>query len=103
MGLNEIIGLITMVISIVGFTVAAIHAKFYFHSNKTLSKRLKWVFISDALIYLITGIFGFWAVFQGDLFSAIAYQFIRIPILLLNIIAGVKLYVTYKEIYQELK
>jgi len=103
MNLNEAIGLITMIISIVGFIVAAVHAKFYVHSTKTLSKRLKWVFISDALIYLITGIFGFWAVFQGDLFSAIAYQFIRIPILLLNISAGVRLYLTYKEIYQELK
>ena len=103
MGLNEIIGFITMVISIVGFTVAAIHAKFYFHSNKTLSKRLKWVFISDALIYLITGIFGYWAVFQGDITSAIAYQLIRVPILLLNIVAGVRLYITYKDIYQDLK
>ena len=103
MNLNEIIGIITIIISIVGFIVASFHAKFYFHSQKTLSRRLKWVFISDALIYLITGIFGFWAVFQGDISSAMAYQFIRVPILLLNIIAGIRLYITYKEIYAELK
>ena len=97
MNINELIGLITIGISIVGFIVAVIHARFYLKSNKKLSRRLKWVFVSDALIYFITGIFGFWAVFQGDIHSAIAYQVIRIPILLVNIIAGVRLYITYKE------
>ena len=103
MGLNETIGLLTILISIVGFIVAIVHARFYLKSNKQLSRRLKWVFVSDALIYFITGIFGFWAVFQGDIYSAIAYQLIRIPILLLNIIAGVRLYLTYKEMYADLK
>jgi hypothetical protein len=95
MNINEVIGLITLMISILGFVVAITHANFYIKSPRTLSKRLKWVFLSDALIYLITGVFGFWAVFQGDIVSAISYQVIRIPILLLNIVAGVKLYLTY--------
>jgi cell shape-determining protein MreD len=103
MDTNEVIGLITLMVSIVGFIVATVHARFYLDSHKNLSIRLKWVFISDALIYLITGVFGFWAVFQGDLYSAIVYQFVRVPILLLNIVAGVRLYLTYKEIYREEK
>jgi len=101
--LNEAIGLITIGISVIGFFVAIVHARFYLNSNKQLSRRLKWVFVSDALIYFITGVFGFWAVFQGDIYSAIAYQVIRIPILLLNIFAGVRLYLTYKEMYADLK
>ena len=99
MNINELIGLITIGIAIIGFIVSIMHARFYVKSNKKLSRRLKWVFVSDALIYFITAVFGFWAVFQGDIHSAIAYQLIRIPILLLNIFAGVRLYMIYKEMY----
>jgi hypothetical protein len=88
-------------VSILGFVVAMTHANFYIKSTRTLSRRLKWVFLSDAFIYLITGVFGFWAVFQGDIVSAISYQLIRIPILLLNIVAGVKLYLTYNLIAKQ--
>jgi len=99
MSLNDAIGAITIVVSIVGFIITLSHAKFYLRSHKKLSKRLKYVFLTDSLIYFITAVFGFWAIFQGDINSAIAYQIIRIPILLLNIIAGVKLYLTYKEVH----
>lgn len=98
----DLVGVITLFISVVGFIVAIHHAKFYLGSSKKLSRRLKWVFFSDAMIYAITGVFGFWAVFQGDLTNAIIYQVLRIPILLFNIFAGIKLYLTYQTLYEEL-
>jgi len=98
MNINEFIGLITIFVSGIGFIITIVHVRFYLRSHKVLSRRLKHVFLTDSLIYFITAVFGFWAIFQGDIESAIAYQIIRIPILLLNIIAGIRLYLAYKDI-----
>lgn len=98
MDMIEIIGTLTILLSLVGLSVALSFLLFFGQSRKPLARRLKLVFLSDALIYFVTALFGFWAYFEWSFSTAIALQWLRIPVLALNIIASVMLYRHYRQL-----
>lgn len=93
---SETAGIITIVISTAGLFVALSHFVFFNKSNNKLAKKIKTVFLADAMIYMITGIFGVWAYLEWSFETAIFFQYVRIPILLLNVWASWRLYKHYK-------
>jgi len=96
--LNTIVGIITILISTVGAWFAMKHFLFYNRVKTELSSRLKMVFLSDALIYIITLMFGLWAFFQWGFEVAIIFQYVRVPLLILNMVASVRLMYVYTHI-----
>ena len=93
-------GVLTIIVSFIGAFVAFWHVFFYQKSKSEIAKKMKAVFFSDGLIYLITLAFGLWALYEWGYDAAIAMHVIRIPILLLNIWASVRLYNHYKELHE---
>jgi len=91
------LGILTILISVVGGVIAFYHFAFYSKAKDiNLSQKLRLVFLSDALIYFITLMFGMWALFHWTFEAALVLHFIRIPLLMLNICASVRLYMHYK-------
>jgi len=99
--LHGIIGATTTIISLAGAYLALKHYLFYRTVKEKLSSRIKFVFLTDALIYLITLAFGIWALVDYGFAVAVSLQIVRIPLLLLNIIASVRLFILYKELSEE--
>ncbi len=100
--IHTIVGIITMFMSVLGMVLSTRHYLFYRRARKNiLSKRLRNVFITDAMIYGITLVFGLWALFDWGFSAAITFQIIRIPILLLNIVASYRLFILYKHMLKE--
>ncbi len=95
---SHLAGVLTILISIVGIAVALTHFAFFSKTTAPLGRRVKYVFLTDAAIYFVTALFGFWAFLELSYEAAIVLQYIRIPILLLNIWASVRLYGHYKNI-----
>jgi hypothetical protein len=91
------VGLLTTFVSLVGCTISFKHALFYRKADSELSKRVKRVFTTDGLIYLITMCFGLWALFDLSHNTAIIMHWIRIPLLVSNIWASYRLYSHYSK------
>lgn len=94
----SILGFITIFISIVGFIVAFRQFLFFRRSGEEISKRLGFVFFTDAAIYGATGFFGFLAFFHLPETEWVNGFAIRIPILIMNILASIRLYAHYKKL-----
>ena len=95
---SDITGFLTTIISIVGGIVSLYHFRFFHKGEGHLSKRLKCVFLADSLIYWITAGFGIWSFMEWSFGTAIAIQYIRLPILLFNVYACVRLYNYYRKL-----
>lgn len=89
-------GLLTISISSVGAYIAFKHAIFYKDGDSSLGKKLRYVFFTDGLIYLITLLFGGWVFLNLPTNAAYALHWARHPILLANILASINLYRHYK-------
>lgn len=100
---HNIVGTMTVSASIVGLVLALFHYKFYTRVDSKLSNALKRVFLSDALIYATTISFGVWAFFEASFGTALWLHIIRVPIILLNIVAALNLYKMYSALTIECK
>lgn len=95
-----ITGLLTTIISCLGMFFSFKHFLFYSRMyNNDLARRIRNIFITDSMIYSITFYFGLWAIYNWGFGSAVTAQIIRIPILVLNVIASYRLYVLYKQLH----
>ena len=92
-----LIGVLTAVVSLFGLIVVTRHYLFY-KGDTELSANLKRVFMSDMAVYGITFLFGIWALLEWSFGTALALHVMRIPILLFNIYAAIKLYTYYKSL-----
>jgi len=95
---SELAGIATILISVCGIALALTHFFFFGKSKNLLANKVKYVFLTDASIYLVTILFGLWSFLSLDNSTAVVFQYIRIPILILNIWASVRLYKHYKEL-----
>ena len=91
-------GLVTVVISSIGAIVCMHHFKFFRGSTTVIAKRLRLVFLTDALIYISTISFGVFSYlgFTGEDFTIL--YVIRMIVFVVNILAAFKLYQTYRKI-----
>lgn len=92
------IGLTTMMVSLAGMIITAYHYLFFSRSDEGLAPTVARVFLSDSIIYLITLLFGVWALFDLGFKVAMNLQIIRIPILLFNIYATYRLFQSIKSL-----
>ena len=89
--------LFTVMISLIGSAITFIHYRFFKTSNLTLSKRIKLVFLSDSLIYLVTFLMGIGLFF--NLSALIHYDVIVRPfVLTLNVYATIRLFYYFRSI-----
>lgn len=92
--LREVAEVLTVVISFLGAFIAVKHAAFYNHSESELSKKMRSVFATDALIYIVTLIMGLGLFFNWH--AVIHFDVIVRPLaLLLNVWASIRLYRHY--------
>lgn len=94
----ELIGIGTILASIIGLIVTLCHVHFFHKTNLPLGRKVKFVFLTDSGIYLMTILFGFWAFLDLGFKTALTLHILRIPLILLNIYAGIQLYRVYKQI-----
>ena len=88
---------LTIIFSAIGAAVALHHAKFFRGQESTLVARLKDVFFTDALVYLITLVMGVGLYWNLNLL--VKYDILIRPlVLLMNIIATIRLYKHYKQV-----
>ena len=97
MTMEQIVGFLTILISTIGMFIAFKHFAFYRSSDNELSKRISRVFLTDGLIYVITLAFGVWAYMAWPFDVALWMQWMRIPILILNVVASVMLFRHYQQ------
>ena len=95
---NTMIGLLTIIVSSIGVYITSKHASFFRKTDNGLGKSLKYIFTSDALIYIITLLFGVWALFDLGFAIALSLHVIRIPLLILNIMASLHILKVYRDI-----
>jgi len=94
--LSDVVGLVTIVVSAVGATLAFAHATFYRRSEKEVARKLVRVFATDGFIFSITLAFGIWAFLGLSFDQAIVLHWIRVPLLAMNIVASWSLYRHYR-------
>ena len=87
--LADILGLITILVSFIGFVFGVHRVVQFFKLKGELSDRLAGVFLSDSLIYLVTVLFGLMT-FLGKDADIILYP-VRIIFICLNIYFGYRL------------
>ena len=85
-----------MVFSLVGVLISLRHAVFYRASDKSLSRKMRNVFLTDGFIYAITLTFGVWAFFGLSQHAAYIMHWVRLPLLAANIYASIRLYKHYQ-------
>lgn len=100
----SLLGLVTVLISIVGIAIAVKQAIYLAKPGGGISSKLSHVFWTDAGIYFITVIFGILAFITPWRGCIIDYQwivafFVRLPLLAINILASWNLYQHYKMIH----
>lgn len=96
-----VIGLTTLLVSSVGLAVTFYHYFFFSKSQEGLAPAVARLFLSDAIIYLITLFFGIWALFDLGFNLAMNLLAIKIPILLFNIYAYYRLFLSIKSVRSE--
>lgn len=94
----NLLGLITIALSLTGAFVVGAHAIFFHKSDKPIANKIRNVFITDCLLYCITFFFGLGAVMDFKSYEFAEFYLVRILIIALNIVAGIRLYQHYKEI-----
>lgn len=94
----NLLGLITIALSLLGAVVVAAHALFFHKSDKPIASRIRNVFLTDCLLYAVTFFFGLGAMLDFKSYEFWPFYLVRILIIALNIAAGVRLYQHYKEI-----
>lgn len=88
---------ITIIVSVLGIAVTLAHYINLKSSQRQLSKRLRAVFYTDALVYLVTFIMGVGLFYELKLL--VHYDVIIRPLVLtLNVIAGYRLYRHLREL-----
>lgn len=97
MFLREPVELLTVFISLIGISVTYLHFHFFKTSDLPLSKRIKLVFLSDSLVYLVTFLMGIGLFF--NLSALVHYDIIIRPfVLMLNVYATIRLFYHFKSI-----
>jgi len=94
---SDLVGVLTVVVSAIGLFVALAHSMFFVRSESRIASKLKFIFFTDAMIYATTLSFGLWAMFALSINTALYLQWVRIPILILNIYASLRLYSHYRQ------
>ena len=93
--MEQIIGGLTLVTSTVGFIVAVTHSNFFGKDHSSIARKFRYLFITDAAIYLVTMLFGVWAFFDLGFTLALILHVVRIPLIIANVTASVLLYQVY--------
>lgn len=88
--------LLTVIICFFGVFVSMRHYLFFHKNNKEMARKLRKVFITDALIYLITLVILSIILFKLPMQIMEYLVWIRIPVFIANIYASHRLYEHYQ-------
>jgi hypothetical protein len=105
----DVVGVITIMVSTAGAVIAFMHWRFFVGNGSKLSAKLRALFLTDAIVYISTLLFGVWAWALLDILDSMTsgreellavriglYSF-RILALIANIWAALRLYQHYYE------
>lgn len=85
----DLVGVATVLVSSIGAIIALRHWNFFRGSSAVLGRRLRFIFITDAGVYIATLFFGVWAFLILDAWDeydyAVYYEKIRIALYTLRI------------------
>lgn len=94
--IKHIAQILTVIVSGIGIFLSAKHWFFYRMSTEKLSKKIRRVFFTDSLIYIITLIMGLGLILSNDML--VHYDIIARPVVLfLNVLASFSLYTHYRK------
>ena len=97
MFLRDYVEGLTVLVSTLGVLATYLHFRFFKNSDLRLSKRIKLVFLSDSLVYLVTFLMGIGLFF--NLSALVHYDIIIRPfVLMLNVYATIRLFYHFKSI-----
>lgn len=89
--------LFTIIVSLVGIAVTFLHYTFFKTSDLPLSRRIKLVFLSDSLVYVVTFLMGVGLFY--NLSTLVHYDIIVRPfVLTLNVYATIRLFYHFRSI-----
>lgn len=87
----------TMLISFFGMIIALAHAHFFRNIFDPLASRIRYVFLTDAAVYLVTFVMGL-GLFMNWYWVVKIDIFVRVFVLAANVYASVRLYKHYKKV-----